>query len=56
MIHPILYVGCDFGGEGETVEVIHDFDPRTNTIEVLGKLSHPVFPCALPIELKGIAV
>jgi hypothetical protein len=62
MIYPIpnapipntVYAGCDFGGECFDVEVI--YDPSTNTIEVLGELSHPVFPRALPIELKGIAV
>ena len=57
MIYPIpnaVYAGCDFGGECFDVEVI--YDPSTNTIEVLGELSRPVFPRALPIEPKGIAV
>ena len=59
MIFPILYAGCDLDGEWgkwSTVEIIYGFDPRTDTIEVLGTLFHPVFPHPLPIELKGIAV
>lgn len=50
-----FYVGYDFGIWLDE-EVIIDFDQETKTVGTLCSLFHPVFPQALPIELKGIAV
>ena len=50
-----FYYGCDFGMWLDE-EVIIGFDPKTKTIETLCSIFHSVFPQALPVELKGIAV
>lgn len=43
----------DFGTGGETVEMEVEIAPDGQS-KIVSTLRHPVFPHALPIELKGI--
>ena len=47
--------GMDFGPGSETVEEAVEISPN-GSFEILCSLRHPVLPCTLPIEMKGIAV
>lgn len=50
-----LRYGMDFGPGSETIEEAVEISPN-GSFEILCSLRHPVLPCTLPIEMKGIAV